>query len=76
MNERLTAEQLRQLSVAERLKLIEDVWLSLEETPGGISVPEWHCTELDARLASHERDPASPKPWSEVKEGILDLLRK
>jgi len=76
MNERLTPEKIRQLSVAERLRLIEDVWASLSETPERIQVPDWHRAEVDTRLAAHERDPEAAQPWADVKADILRKLRK
>jgi putative addiction module component (TIGR02574 family) len=76
MNEQLTPEKIRQLSVAERLRLIEDVWTSLSEAPEKIEVPEWHRAELEARLAAHELDPFSARPWAEVKANILRATRK
>ena len=75
MSEQLTLEKIRQLSVSERLRIIEDVWTSLNETPERIEVPDWHRTELDARLAAHERDPAT-QPWSDVKADTLRNMRK
>jgi Putative addiction module component len=48
MSEQLTLEKIRQLSVSERLRLIEDVWASLSETPERIEVPDWHRAQLDA----------------------------
>jgi putative addiction module component (TIGR02574 family) len=71
----LRLEKIRQLSVSERLRIIEDVWVSLNETPESIEVPDWHRTELDARLAAHERDPAT-QPWSDVKADTLRNMRK
>jgi hypothetical protein len=52
-----------------------NVWASLNETPERIEVPDWHRTELDARLAAHERDPAM-QPWSDVKADTLCNMRK
>jgi putative addiction module component (TIGR02574 family) len=76
MSEQLTLEKIRQLSVSERLRLIEDVWASLSETPERIEVPDWHRAQLDARLAAHERDPAAAQPWGDVKADILRNVRK
>jgi len=76
MNEQLTPEDIRRLSVAERLRLIEDVWASLSETPETVAVPEWHRAELDERLAAHDRDPTAARPWDEAKTDIRSALRK
>jgi putative addiction module component (TIGR02574 family) len=76
MDERLSPEKIRQFSVAERLRLIEDVWASLSETPEKVEVPDWHRTELETRLAAHGRDPEAAQPWADVKADILRKLRK
>lgn len=67
MNERVTPEQLRELSISERLQLLEDVWKSLIDDPDGIAMPAWHQVEHDARLAERERDPTPAMPWPDVK---------
>lgn len=76
MNDQLTPRDLRQLSVTDRLRLIEDVWDSLRQHPDTLQVPDWHRVELDARLQAHVGDPVSARPWSEVKTEILDIVRK
>ena len=76
MNKQLTPDELRQLSIAERLELMETIWDSSAETPEALDVPDWHKQELDKRLAAHAADPSAAAPWSEVKAKILDTLRK
>ena len=76
MNKHVPAAKLQELSVSERLQLIEDVWASLCESPETVDVPDWHRAELDKRLAAHERDPGAATPWDEVKADILASLRK
>jgi putative addiction module component (TIGR02574 family) len=76
MNDQLTPDQIRELSVAERLQLIEDVWETLCDAPTTVPVPDWHREELDARMAAHEIDPAAARPWADVKAEILRSLRK
>lgn len=76
MNKQLTPDELRQLSIAERLELMESIWNSLAEMPDDLDVRDWHKQELDKRLAAHAADPSTAEPWSEVKVKILDALRK
>jgi len=76
MNKILPPEKLRELSVTERMELIEDVWASLSDKPEAVVVPDWHQQLLDERIAAHERDPGAAKPWDDVKADILDTLRK
>lgn len=57
MNKIVSSQKLSELSVSERLDLMEDVWASLSETPESVPVPDWHRALLDERIAAQERDP-------------------
>ena len=52
---RPTIEELKQLSVEERLQLLEDVWTSLEDHPHPMPIPKWNEDELDHRLQDLEQ---------------------
>jgi putative addiction module component (TIGR02574 family) len=55
-----------QLSVGDRLELIEQIWNSLPETLSPDEVPEWHLAELAKRRANAELEPGLGKPWREA----------
>ncbi len=55
-----------QLSVAERLELIEQIWDSLPEQLKPEEVPEWHRAELAMRRAEADASPREGKPWREA----------
>jgi putative addiction module component (TIGR02574 family) len=55
-----------QLSVADRLELIEQIWNSLPEQVDPQEVPPWHLAELSKRRAEAEVQPRHGKPWREV----------
>ncbi len=76
MSENAPVSDVHQLSVNERLRLIEELWDSLDQVPGAVAIPDWHRDELDARTAAHERDPGASLPWDEVKRSLLDALRR
>ena len=63
----------RQLSLEERLQLVEDIWDSIaaEATPNSLPLTDEERALLDERLDAHERDPAGGRPWEEVRERIL-----
>jgi len=44
-------DQILHLPVAERLRLVEDIWDSLAASTADVPVPDWHREELDDRLA-------------------------
>ncbi len=75
MNQALTRTMLSELSVAERLTLLEATWASLEQNPEMVPVPDWHKAELDRRLAPSDNDDITAKDWDEVKKAILANLR-
>lgn len=68
----------RQLSVDERLELIEQIWDSIvEETEGtsdAFSLTEEQRVELERRLAEHDRDPESAILWEEAVARIRGEL--
>lgn len=76
MNKHFTSEEVRKLPVEEHLRLMEDVWASLEVEGAELAVPEWHKSELDLRLESHRSQPDKAQNWPDVKAEILDGLRK
>ena len=57
---------IHQLSVSDRLELIEQIWNSLPEQVAPEEVPPWHLTELARRRAEAEARPGVGKPWREV----------
>lgn len=77
MNKHLTQEDIRALSVEERLRLIEDLWASLDGADAdALPLPGWHETVVNDRLAAHERDPDAAQSWDDVKSDLLGRLRK
>jgi len=50
-----------QLTVAQRLELIERLWdsIPLEELP----IPDWHRQELERRLEAAVANPDAAIPW-------------
>jgi len=61
----------RDLSVAERLKLVEAIWDSIAESPDQLALTTAQAAELDRRLAEYEKNPEAGTSWDEVKERIL-----
>ena len=60
-----------ELSVPQRLQLVEDLWDSIAAVPDSVPVPEWQKEELDRREVEHLQNPAAVLSWEEVKERIL-----
>lgn len=64
---------IEQLSVAERLVLVEELWDSISAaTP----VTDAQRAELDRRLADHDANPDDVISWEEVKSSISARLNR
>lgn len=59
-----------QLSLAERILLVEEIWDGIADEAGAIEVPQSHKDELDRRIAAHDADPNSGTSWKEVKDRL------
>jgi putative addiction module component (TIGR02574 family) len=56
-----------QMSPAERILYVQDLWDRIAEHPGDVPVTDELKTELDRRLAEHRADPSSAVPWETAK---------
>jgi len=59
--------EIRSLTVADRLRLLEEIWDSLAETPEAIPVTDAQRRELARRRRAHARNPSAAKSWAEVR---------
>ena len=69
VNPKTLFEQIQQLPLEERLKLVEDIWDGIAASPDSVPVPDWHRAELDQRLAN-------PAPQHLTSEQVQERLRK
>jgi putative addiction module component (TIGR02574 family) len=60
-----------ELSVAERLKVVEAIWDSIAEAPETLALTDAQRAELDRRLEEYEKNPDEGSPWPEVKARIV-----
>ena len=58
------------LSPAEKLQLVEDLWDDLAATPSAVPVHDWQKEELARRKANLTSNPASRLSWDEVKKRV------
>jgi len=64
------------LDVEERLKLIGEIWDSVSEEAGDLSLSPEMKEELDKRLAAADANPEASVPWEDVKKRVLDRISK
>ncbi len=62
--------QVFELTLSEKLQLLEDLWDSIALNPEQIPILEWHKEELDQRKASYLQNPSSVTSWDAVREKI------
>ncbi|MFY9822315.1 MAG: addiction module protein [Thermoanaerobaculia bacterium] len=58
------------LSPAEKLQLVEDLWDDLAATSEAVPVYDWQKKELARRKANLLQNPSSGLSWEEVKRRV------
>jgi len=58
------------LSPAEKLQLVEDLWDDLAATPETVPVHDWQKEELARRKERLAANPAAALSWEEVKRRV------
>ncbi len=58
------------LSPAEKLQLVEDLWDDLAATPSDVPIHEWQKKELARRSANLTQNPSDGLSWEDVKRRI------
>jgi putative addiction module component (TIGR02574 family) len=69
---KISASDIAEMPIEERIQLVEDIWDSIAELPESILVPEWHKEELEKRLDAYHTNPTEGTPWGEIKEKLLN----
>jgi putative addiction module component (TIGR02574 family) len=59
-----------QLSIAERIQLVEDIWDSIATAPEALPMSQAQRDELDRRLQAYALRPAEGKTWQQVLEAL------
>ena len=72
MADPVTTAELTRLPAAERLRLIEELWDSLDVDADDRPLADWQRDEIDRRLDRLESGAAVGAPWSQVRQRITD----
>jgi len=67
-----THVQIDQMSVAEKLSLMEQLWEDLCARAEGISMPQWHKDTLDERQQLIQNGEAQFEDWQTAKKRITE----
>ena len=68
-------ESVFNLSLAEKLLLVEDLWDDLAANPEDVPVHPWQVAELERRRANLESNSASGLSWNEIKRRVRSRYR-
>ena len=71
MSRKISISDVLELSSAERILLVEEIWDSIASVPESVAVTPAQREELDRRLEAYREDPGAGDPWDVVKERLL-----
>lgn len=60
-------KQAKNLSIAERIRLVEEIWDTIAEENEAFELTNAQKRELDRRLASAGKGPDQGRTWDEIK---------
>jgi putative addiction module component (TIGR02574 family) len=63
----LMLAEIQQLSVAERIQLIDDIWDSIADAPDTLPLTQELKEELDYRLEAMQQNPQETITWAQLK---------
>jgi putative addiction module component (TIGR02574 family) len=63
-----TGPSIFDLSPAEKLQLVEDLWDDLAGTPEAVPIHDWQKEELARRKANLLKNPSAGLSWEDVRQ--------
>ncbi len=70
MERPLTPSEIKKLSVAERILIVEEIWDSIAADQELMEITEAQKKELDRRIASSNAAPNQGKSWEETRDRL------
>ena len=64
-------KQARNLSIAERIRLVEEIWDTIAEENEAFELTDAQKRELDRRLKSATNTPDRGRTWDEIKTEFM-----
>lgn len=68
---KITATDTIELSIPERIQLVEDIWDTIAIEAEAIELTEDEKRIIDERLEAYHRNPDLGSPWDDVYKRIL-----
>ena len=69
----MQVSEILQLSVAERIQIVEDIWDSISESSEELALSEREKLELDKRLESYAENPNEGIEWEALKKNLSKI---
>lgn len=76
MSERMKSLGLDQLSLEDRVLLVQDILDSIAEEQDQHALSDAQRTELERRIAANRANPANVIPWEQIKAEALARFQK
>ena len=70
MNDEQERRKPEDLSKAEKILRVQDLWDEIASSPGEIPLTEAQRSEAERRLIEHEQNPKECSTWDEVKHRL------
>jgi putative addiction module component (TIGR02574 family) len=65
-----------ELSKAEQVRYLQDLWDRIAERPGELPVPESHLALAEERLAEYRRNPSRARSASDLIDRLAETGKK
>ena len=69
---RSALDEILDLPVSDRLRVVEEIWESIVAAPESLPVPQSQRAELDRRLKLHQENPEDATTWETVRSRLQD----
>ncbi|MFH1077055.1 MAG: addiction module protein [Pseudomonadota bacterium] len=67
----VTATDTLELSIPERIKLVEDIWDTIAVEADSVELTEEEKKIIDGRLEAYHQNPDLGSPWKDVLERMV-----
>jgi putative addiction module component (TIGR02574 family) len=71
----IAPSEIKQMTLPEKLELLEAVWSEIASDPDQVEVPQWHKDLLDERQRAFEEGRIKAIDWEEAKKQIEKAIR-
>lgn len=66
---------LAEMTIADKLRALEEIWTDLQSTPDGVPSPAWHADVLHAREDRVREGTSQFDDWASAKSRIREKAK-